>query len=90
MMWTRFVSSYSEPDTTNDEYDFVFMECNEPSARILILELFPETHTKYIAISSDSDISPELENVQHYTHFYSGFEIRVISMDELKSKGLVS
>lgn len=93
-MWTKFRNMYY-PTITIDEYDYVYIESNEPCARMFIDSIFDRQIHKY-TLSFHSDCKePTLTNVSEYVGNYNSiddcyYRVRVITLRELQSLNLVS
>lgn len=82
-MWTRFVSDYVNPIPDNNEYDFVFFECNEVCARTF-LNLLIRNSKNYNCTDS---VAPPILNVEYL--FCNNFHIRIYTLEELIRLGLI-
>lgn len=92
-MWTKF-SNKHYPTITTDEYDYVYIESNEPCARMFIEKILPSSDN-YMIIENGDYKEPTLINVIEYMGNYNSienlyFRIRVITLFELQGLGLVT
>jgi hypothetical protein len=90
-MWTKFSNLYY-PTKSDTEYDYVYLECNEPCAKMFIKYAINDHDNYKISQQIVGYSEPTLTNVTEYVgNEYLGiyYKVRVITLQELRDLGLV-